>query len=79
MPDRVRARVCLHILNMSALLFNGALFYFSDLAQQMRSGQTVSCRNCIKCSICGVQSQRPVPLLSSHTVVVPIYSTFLFH
>lgn len=31
----------------------------------MRSGQTVSCRNCIKCSICGVQSCCSFPLLSN--------------
>lgn len=76
-PDSVRAcecvSLCLHILNMSVLkfffffFFNGALFYFSDLARQMRSGQTVSCRNCIKCSICGVQSRCSFPLLSSLT------------
>lgn len=56
--------------NMSTFLFfffNGALFYFSDLARQMRSGQTVSCRNCSKCSICGVQRHRSFRVLSSHT------------
>lgn len=46
---------------------NAALFYFSDLARQMRSGQTISCRNCIKCSICGVRGHWSFHVLSSHT------------
>lgn len=65
--------VCVYILNMPVLKNMSTFFkwriisFFSDLARPMRSGQTVSCRNCIKCSICGFQRQQPFHVLSFRT------------
>lgn len=46
----------------------------------MRSGHTVSCRNCIKCSICGLQSRWAFSLLSNCVFfnAVPFSEHFYF-